>query len=139
MVFALSRPFSLLSGFRRTVRLRHHAVLLLSPCLLVACGGGSSAERSAATAASAILSPAAALGEKIFRDASWSASGQQSCASGHPSARQADGSLPVQYRGNVNVTEAPYNRQAGQAPALSDTEIEDMLAFLSTPTDGYQP
>ena len=47
--------------------------------------------------------------------------------------------LPEAYRGNVNVSEAPYNRQPGQAPALSDAEIDDVMAFLSTLTDGYQP
>lgn len=45
--------------------------------------------------------------------------------------------LPEAYRRNVNVTEAPYNRQPGQAPALSDAEIDDLIAFLRTLTDGY--
>ncbi|MBW8845382.1 MAG: c-type cytochrome [Burkholderiales bacterium] len=47
--------------------------------------------------------------------------------------------LPPQYRGNVNVTEGPYNRKPGDAPALSDAEIEDVLTFLATLTDGYKP
>ena len=47
--------------------------------------------------------------------------------------------LPPQYRGNVNVTEVPYNRKPGDAPALSDAEIEDVLTFLATLTDGYKP
>ncbi|HJV52144.1 MAG TPA: cytochrome c peroxidase [Noviherbaspirillum sp.] len=45
--------------------------------------------------------------------------------------------LPPQYRANVNTSEAPYNRQPGMAPALSDDEIEDLIAFLGTLTDGY--
>ena len=47
--------------------------------------------------------------------------------------------LPVNLRGNVNVTEAPYNRLQGQAPALSNTEIDDLVTFLTTLTDGYTP
>lgn len=57
----------------------------------------------------------------------------------------ADGSvdkfndLPPRLRGNVNVTEGPYNRKPGDAPALSDAEIDDVIAFLKTLTDNYQP
>ncbi len=40
---------------------------------------------------------------------------------------------------NVNVGEAPYNRHPGDAPALSDDEIDDVIAFLKTLTDGYDP
>ncbi len=47
--------------------------------------------------------------------------------------------LPPQYRVNVNRTEAPYNRQPGDAPALTPDEIDDVVAFLETLTDGYQP
>ncbi len=39
------------------------------------------------------------------------------------------------HRANVNRTEAPYNRRAGEAPALSDAEIDDLVAFLGTLTD----
>lgn len=46
--------------------------------------------------------------------------------------------LPARYHGNVNVTEAPYDRKPGEAPALSDTEIEDVIAFLATLSDGWQ-
>ena len=47
--------------------------------------------------------------------------------------------LPTAYRANVNTTEAPYNRHEGDLPALSAGEIEDVIAFLNTLTDGYQP
>lgn len=47
--------------------------------------------------------------------------------------------LPSAYRANVNISEAPYNRQPGMAPALNDAEIEDLLQFLGTLTDGYRP
>ena len=47
--------------------------------------------------------------------------------------------LPPAYRGNVNTTEVPYNRQLGDAPALTSDEVDDVVAFLNTLTDGYQP
>lgn len=47
--------------------------------------------------------------------------------------------LPLQYHPNVNITEAPYNRVLGDAPALSEREIDDVLAFLGTLTDGFRP
>lgn len=47
--------------------------------------------------------------------------------------------LPPAYRGNVNTSEVPYNRQPGMAPALSAEEIEDVIQFLGTLTDGYKP
>jgi cytochrome c peroxidase len=47
--------------------------------------------------------------------------------------------LPEAYRGNVNQTEAPYNRGLGGTPALNEAEIEDVLAFLATLTDGWTP
>ena len=47
--------------------------------------------------------------------------------------------LPEALRGNVNTSEAPYNRRPGQAAALTDAELSDLLAFLNTLTDGYVP
>jgi cytochrome c peroxidase len=58
---------------------------------------------------------------------------------------KADGSvdkfndLPDAYRANVNRAEAPYNRQLGDVPTLSDAEIDDVIAFLQTLSDGYAP
>jgi len=46
--------------------------------------------------------------------------------------------LPLQHRGNVDVVDAPYDRKQGEAPALNDSEIADVIAFLSTLTDGYR-
>lgn len=43
------------------------------------------------------------------------------------------------YIGNVNTAEIPYNRRLGGAPALSSAEIVDLIAFLCTLTDGYDP
>ncbi|WP_424191918.1 cytochrome-c peroxidase [Ampullimonas aquatilis] len=47
--------------------------------------------------------------------------------------------LPAQYQGNVNITEVPYNRQRGGVAALNATEIDDVIQFLNTLTDGYKP
>jgi cytochrome c peroxidase len=47
--------------------------------------------------------------------------------------------LPDTYKRNVNVTEGPYNRLPGQGPALNSAEIDDLLAFLGTLSDGYKP
>ncbi len=47
--------------------------------------------------------------------------------------------LPPEYRKNVNTTEAPYNRTLGDEPALNEAEIADLVTFLETLTDGYQP
>ena len=43
------------------------------------------------------------------------------------------------YVGNVNTGEAPYNRHLGDQPALSPDEIDDVIAFLCTLSDGYDP
>ncbi len=45
--------------------------------------------------------------------------------------------LPPEYHVNVNTSEAPYDRRPGDAPALSDAEIDDVIAFLRTLSDGY--
>jgi cytochrome c peroxidase len=47
--------------------------------------------------------------------------------------------LPPAYHANVNTTEVPYNRRAGDAPALSDAEVDDVVAFLLTLSDGWKP
>ena len=46
--------------------------------------------------------------------------------------------LPPEYQANVNTTEVPYNRHPGDIPALSDGDMEDVIAFLNTLTDGFQ-
>jgi cytochrome c peroxidase len=45
--------------------------------------------------------------------------------------------LPVQYVANVNTTEVPYTRRQGDVPFLNDTEVDDVIAFLRTLSDGY--
>jgi cytochrome c peroxidase len=57
--------------------------------------------------------------------------------------RNPDGSikkfddLPITYHANVNTTEGPYNRNPGDSPALSEAEINDVVVFLNTLTDGW--
>lgn len=46
--------------------------------------------------------------------------------------------LPAIYRDNVNM-EPPFGRREGEPPALSPAEIDDVIAFLNTLTDGYTP
>jgi len=46
--------------------------------------------------------------------------------------------LPPQYRGNVNA-DAPFAPLPGNRPRLTPAEIDDIVAFLNTLTDGYVP
>jgi cytochrome c peroxidase len=43
--------------------------------------------------------------------------------------------LPARYRTNVNISDAPLNRDPGGQPALNDKEIEEVSAFLETLND----
>jgi cytochrome c peroxidase len=45
--------------------------------------------------------------------------------------------LPAALTANVNTSEPPYNRHPGDPPALSEPEIQDVVAFLQTLTDGF--
>jgi len=47
--------------------------------------------------------------------------------------------LPPQYRQNVNVDKAPYNRHEGEMPPLDEKEIDAIVAFLGTLTDARVP
>jgi cytochrome c peroxidase len=46
--------------------------------------------------------------------------------------------LPARYRDNIN-TDPPFGGKPGAKPALSPAEIDDVVAFLRTLTDGYKP
>jgi cytochrome c peroxidase len=58
--------------------------------------------------------------------------------------RAADGSteayddLPAAYQANLN-TDPPFGGKPGNKPALNDAEIDDIVAFMKTLTDGYRP
>ena len=50
--------------------------------------------------------------------------------------------LPAAFDANVNAGETPYTAPAfagGNAPTLTAAEIDDLVAFLCTLTDGYDP
>jgi cytochrome c peroxidase len=57
-------------------------------------------------------------------------------------SRRADGSIekfddvPARYRDNINM-DPPFGGKPGGAPALSPREVDDIVAFLGTLTDGY--
>lgn len=44
--------------------------------------------------------------------------------------------LPSSDLQNVNATEVPHDRRPGEAPRLTDAEIDAVVAFLQTLTDG---
>ena len=46
--------------------------------------------------------------------------------------------IPARYRANVDVTDAPFNRKVGDKPAMTDQDIDDIIAFLKTLNDGYK-
>lgn len=59
--------------------------------------------------------------------------------------RRADGTaarfddIPPRYGANVDVEDPPFDRHLGDRPAMTPDEEEDIIAFLHTLTDGYQP
>jgi cytochrome c peroxidase len=59
--------------------------------------------------------------------------------------RAADGTLqkyddiPAQYHVNVDVTDPPFNRHHGETPAMTAQDETDIIEFLKTLNDGYEP
>jgi cytochrome c peroxidase len=47
--------------------------------------------------------------------------------------------LPIEFRRSVNIDPPFRGREGGSVGAISDSDIDDLLAFLQTLTDGYQP
>ncbi len=47
--------------------------------------------------------------------------------------------LPQAMRSNIDLKKRPYHRKIGKRPALNDEEVDDIVAFLHTLTDGWQP
>jgi len=43
--------------------------------------------------------------------------------------------LPASLRANVDVIDLPLTRKEGESPAWSDSDIDDVIAFLETLTD----
>ena len=46
--------------------------------------------------------------------------------------------LPAPYQANLEKVKAPFNRPATSGPALTEPEINDIVAFLHTLSDGYR-
>ena len=55
----------------------------------------------------------------------------------HGRVRKFD-DLPGRFRDNVE-TKPPFGGRAGDAPALNETEVRDVVAFLRTLNDGWVP
>jgi cytochrome c peroxidase len=59
--------------------------------------------------------------------------------------RAADGQIqkfndiPARYHANVDVSDAPFNRHLGEAPAMTAQDEADIIEFLKTLNDGYEP
>ncbi len=47
--------------------------------------------------------------------------------------------LPPRFRANIDTQDAPFDRARGDKPALSNREIDDLVAFIGTLTDDYRP
>jgi len=118
------------------------------------CGGGSAGTHASNGNTGAPLSPAAQLGELLFADAKLSASGKQACATGHvPSHAYTSGdALSVALGGGgmnlpgfrnapclVYASFTPPTCGGGQSPTLSADDINAVITFLCTLTDGFDP
>jgi cytochrome c peroxidase len=47
--------------------------------------------------------------------------------------------IPTQYQAHVDVADAPFDRKLGDKLAMSDQDIQDIIAFMNTLNDGYRP
>lgn len=47
--------------------------------------------------------------------------------------------LPKAYQKNIDFADAPFDRKPTDQPAMSDRDIQDIIAFLGTLNDGYKP
>ncbi len=53
-------------------------------------------------------------------------------------ARKYD-DIPDRFQANIDVVDPPFDRHAGEAPAMTAQDESDIIAFLQTLTDGYKP
>jgi cytochrome c peroxidase len=47
--------------------------------------------------------------------------------------------IPPSYRTNTDTVDPPLDRTLGEKPANSEQDLQDIIAFLKTLTDGYRP
>lgn len=45
--------------------------------------------------------------------------------------------IPAEYQVNVDIVDPPFDRHPGEQPAMSRQDMQDIIAFLKTLTDGY--
>jgi cytochrome c peroxidase len=45
--------------------------------------------------------------------------------------------LPAKYAANIDSADPPLDRHAGEKPALTEAEEQDIIAFLKTLSDGF--
>ena len=45
--------------------------------------------------------------------------------------------IPAKYQANVDIVDPPFDRHPGEKPAMSEQDMQDIIAFLKTLTDGY--
>ena len=57
---------------------------------------------------------------------------------GNRNSASASNDLPVKYQRNIEKIKAPFTRTPGSGPALTDAEINDVVAFIRTLSDGYR-
>jgi cytochrome c peroxidase len=53
-------------------------------------------------------------------------------------ARKYD-DVPARFEANIDVADPPFDRHLGETPAMTAQDESDIIAFLQTLTDGYQP
>jgi cytochrome c peroxidase len=53
-------------------------------------------------------------------------------------SKVASNDLPAAYVGNIEKTKPPFNRSRADGPVLNEQEIDDLVGFLGTLSDGYQ-
>lgn len=47
--------------------------------------------------------------------------------------------IPARFQANIDVVDPPFDRHFGETPAMTAQDEADIIAFLQTLTDGYQP
>lgn len=47
--------------------------------------------------------------------------------------------IPAKYDANMDVVDPPFDRKLGDKPAMSEQDMKDIIAFMQTLDDGYQP
>jgi cytochrome c peroxidase len=47
--------------------------------------------------------------------------------------------IPAKYDANMDIVDPPFDRKFGDKPAMSDQDMKDIIAFMQTLNDGYQP